>query len=88
MTLPCADCRHPVEQRPDGRWMHRIPRPADPASRVIDPVASAEYGRELGLWTLRTGTHSAEPDITFLTVRGCSCVDGCSRCGGTGRLDG
>lgn len=57
----CAECRHPIAQRPDGRWQHAIPKPADPGSTLGNAAAAVEYGRELAVWTMRTDGHVAQP---------------------------
>lgn len=52
----CATCGRVIEVL-DGRWVHRLPRPA---GVPVGTIAEREWGTELGLFTLAT-LHDAVP---------------------------
>ena len=61
----CGICGYrTVEDRErPGRYLHCLPEPVRPEGIVVDSpqwrAAMQEWGSELGLYTLRTGTHRA-----------------------------
>ena len=60
--MTCCICGRPIEfDQRLGRYLHRLPRPA---GVPLGQVAEREWGTELGLFTLATATHSAEPGRT------------------------